>query len=151
MRSVALLVVLLACVVSSYGQAKFVECNNFKGIFTYNSYSFGGATPSNFISLQINGTLTDSIVTGNINIRLTNSDTGALANEIQGINICDAGAKGHNICNLPANTPLIIEAQAYWSPYYPHGAYDLSVVAYGYFQDSTTQQPVTCGDLTFNF
>jgi hypothetical protein len=29
-----------------------------------------------------------SIVAGNINIRLTNSDSGVMANEIQGINVC---------------------------------------------------------------
>jgi hypothetical protein len=33
-------------------------------IYYQNSYSFGGATPSNFMSLQINGTLTSMYTLG---------------------------------------------------------------------------------------
>ena len=148
----ALLLILAFCAVNCYAQSTFTQCSNYKGAFSFSSYSFSGVTPSDFLTITLNGTINGvSLTGGSIQIRLTNSDTSTLATNVQGISLCDAGENGHNICNLPPNTPVIMSAQVYWSPYYPKGSYDMSVIAYGTVDNSGTQKPVTCGDLTFVF
>eukprot|EP01116_Phalansterium_solitarium_P007344 TRINITY_DN1997_c0_g1_i1.p1 TRINITY_DN1997_c0_g1~~TRINITY_DN1997_c0_g1_i1.p1 ORF type:complete len:188 (-),score=34.28 TRINITY_DN1997_c0_g1_i1:171-734(-) len=145
-KFVFLYVALATFVVGSSAQA-FKPCNNYQGLFQYKNFSTSAMVQSTFFAVNLQGYLNATLVTGDLQIRLINSDAGRLANDVEGIDICVTGPNGHNICNVPPST-LIIQPLFFWSYYYPTGNYVLSFEA---FADTPTAShlPVLCGEYSF--
>jgi len=101
-----------------------------------------------FFAINLQGYLNSTLVTGDLQIRLINSDSGKLANDVEGIDICETGPNGHNICNVAPST-IIIQPQIFWSTYYPTGNYVLSYEGFGDTLAGQTHVPVMCGEYSF--
>eukprot|EP01116_Phalansterium_solitarium_P011642 TRINITY_DN27392_c0_g1_i1.p1 TRINITY_DN27392_c0_g1~~TRINITY_DN27392_c0_g1_i1.p1 ORF type:complete len:155 (+),score=45.55 TRINITY_DN27392_c0_g1_i1:51-515(+) len=128
----------------------YAVCTNYSGLWTQNSWSGGSIVQSQFVAINLLGSLNETLLDGDLQIRLVNSDQGLLANDVQGVDLCTAGAKGHNICNVPPSGGIIIQPQFFWSYLYPSGNYVLSFEAFG---DTPlgSHLPVLCGEYTFYY
>jgi len=130
----------------------FATCANYQGLYTESSWAIATWPPvrGQFIELLLTGSLSETIVEGDLELRLINSDTGAEANDVGGINLCNAGHHGHNICNEPAGG-LWVEPRVFWSPYYPSGHYVLSIIGFADTAAGRAHVPFYCGELSFSF
>eukprot|EP01110_Echinostelium_bisporum_P008617 TRINITY_DN31251_c0_g1_i1.p1 TRINITY_DN31251_c0_g1~~TRINITY_DN31251_c0_g1_i1.p1 ORF type:complete len:148 (-),score=48.23 TRINITY_DN31251_c0_g1_i1:6-449(-) len=125
-------------------------CQGVSGTYTVSEANPSVITVGDFMYVDLSGQFNVSVYGGDLQLRLTNSDTAQLAFEVQGIDLCNTGAKGHNICGLPASTPLVLEPEIFWSPFFPKGNYDLSILAYS-IDSNGNRETSFCGDLIFTF
>jgi len=142
-------VLLLAFALAVAHSQQYAVCNDFSGLFTQTGWDGGNITVSQFLFVDLYGSLNETLLEGDLQIRLTASNTGLLIDDVEGVELCLTGQKGHNICQQPPGD-VIFQPQFFWSYLFPSGPYVLSFEAFGDTPQGA-HQAVLCGELSFTW